>query len=861
MRGQSAPSYTGRSRRGRSSINSVTILFTAMVIFAIYVCFFYAPAVEVGAEVGAEVSAEFMAKTSYVYNRLSSGPSLKEKIYGMIPKHPVELDASVWNNSKSMGNSGRESDRDLPDWSEEHLSPTSISISSDPLITLCPLNFKGYSQSPHLFPMFKDLVGSSRCSGGRTQHKRVSVIRKEIQEASGTPAGRVVYPTAFFFHESRVGSTLIANLLGSDPYNMVFSESAPPAEVLLRCEGCSHKRQLEVFRQALMVMGRSPVHERLFFKFQSITTTKIMIALEAFPDVPWAFVFRQPVQTMMSHMDPRKGGGRNAPCMRSRRRPPAKVKDALKRVGASASADKEAWCAAHLNMLCEHAVEAYEKYGVYDEASLRANSQAVQDGVIRAGRAQVEVGAQRGILIDYQSLPGIIPRVVLPLFGVEPSDQWVQNMITESQEYSKGRGKGPKSGTFKGDSADKEKHATDAIEQWAEKILAPTYNKMYATFRGVVEKELSEPIPRLENNDIDWNAVKIIPSRGSPKSVSTFGLRRETSAARLLYNPFESTYNSTPFEYTACPPTPAPSYPSSYPMKTILDHWNTDDTTIPPMHYSTLCRFDFQTEQEKALAYRNAEVPFITYNHPGVDEVRRKWADFDYLNSRVGPSTTYRSEVSKDNHFMYWRNVRGFTPKDGSIWKPPTGHESYTFENWLTQAVRDHNKTLDDRDHVYFRVSSSGRRHWLFDELPFFKPEKSLFIVEPSEQKGIHCRFGMRSVIAECHFDGSRNFVASFGGLRRWIIAHPNQCKNLALLPRKHPSGRHSEIDWSKPDYDKYPLFKDARASEIIIKPGEVLYVPTFWFHYIISLNINFQCNTRSGVSHENDKVIRKCGF
>lgn len=88
----------------------------------------------------------------------------------------------------------------------------------------------------------------------------------------------------------------------------------------------------------------------------------------------------------------------------------------------------------------------------------------------------------------------------------------------------------------------------------------------------------------------------------------------------------------------------------------------------------------------------------------------------------------------------------------------------------------------------------------------------------------------MKSVIAECHFDGSRNAIASFGGLRRWILAHPNQCQNLYLLPHGHPSGRHSEIDWSQPDYKTFPQFATAEANEVIIRPGEVN----------INININF---------------------
>ena len=119
----------------------------------------------------------------------------------------------------------------------------------------------------------------------------------------------------------------------------------------------------------------------------------------------------------------------------------------------------------------------------------------------------------------------------------------------------------------------------------------------------------------------------------------------------------------------------------------------------------------------------------------------------------------------------------------------------------------------------------------------------------------------MRGVIAEDHYDGSRNSVAMLGGLRRWVMAHPNQCDGMYLLPRGHPSGRHSDVDWSNPDLNKYPKFENVLANEVILRPGDVLYVPTAWFHFIVSLNLNYQCNTRSGRSHDFDADLVKCGF
>ena len=132
-------------------------------------------------------------------------------------------------------------------------------------------------------------------------------------------------------------------------------------------------------------------------------------------------------------------------------------------------------------------------------------------------------------------------------------------------------------------------------------------------------------------------------------------------------------------------------------------------------------------------------------------------------------------------------------------------------------------------------------------------------MVEPRAQRGVHCRFGMKGVIAEAHYDGSRNSIAMIGGLRRWIMTHPNQCENMHMFPRQHPSGRHSAVDWSNVDLERFPNFKKLVGNEVILQPGDVLYVPTDWIHYIVSLNVNVQCNTRSGITKHYKPDIKRC--
>jgi hypothetical protein len=316
-----------------------------------------------------------------------------------------------------------------------------------------------------------------------------------------------------------------------------------------------------------------------------------------------------------------------------------------------------------------------------------------------------------------------------------------------------------------------------------------------------------------------------------------------------------------------CPDVPEPGYPKEYPILDLLNNWNTDETDIPAMHYNSLCYFDYQTERYKAENYRKAEVPFVVYNVPEVDTVVQKWRDVDYLSNKL-KNIKYRSETSADNHFMYFRDTKSRRVKgiNGTLvdWTPPTKPIQISFGDWLKVAVTGQNMSLEEREHIYFRVTApsvSGPNSWLFEELSWFQPKPSFFVVKPSDQRGIHCRFGMRSIIAESHYDGSRNFVVGLGGMRRWILSHPRNCQAMYLLPKGHPSGRHSDVDWSKPNLEAYPNFKNVRANEMILRAGDVLYVPTSWFHYIVSLNVNYQCNSRSGRTLEYSSDLQKCGF
>jgi len=337
-------------------------------------------------------------------------------------------------------------------------------------------------------------------------------------------------------------------------------------------------------------------------------------------------------------------------------------------------------------------------------------------------------------------------------------------------------------------------------------------------------------------------------------------MERIRSAVETLRQASPLTQPNMTYDILNCPEQPPPGYPQAWNILDVLQNWNPDNTDIPQRIYQGLCVFDFEKDHDKALVYRQAELPFVLLNQPDILRTTERWSHAHYLPKLIGPQPQ-RNEHSRNHHFMFWRTRH--LKKIPNNWQSPTDNVDLSYTQWLkraqhVQSARDHTT----QEHWYFRLNGEweSMNHYLYDELPIFNPtQDSFYMVNHKEARGINCRFGMKGVISEAHFDPTRNFIALLGGQRRYILAHPDQCQYMELYEYDHPSGRHSKVDWSNPKTT--PPFSQTRVTEIVLQASDALYLPTSWFHYIVSLNINYQCNARSGTTDENKHFIHECGF
>jgi len=253
--------------------------------------------------------------------------------------------------------------------------------------------------------------------------------------------------------------------------------------------------------------------------------------------------------------------------------------------------------------------------------------------------------------------------------------------------------------------------------------------------------------------------------------------RRHVEEKRVDYESFGEVH---------CPPEVPKGYPQEYPVMDVINNWPPDVVMRPEKIYRGLCYFNWETDQQIAVKYQEAEVPFVVRGHPDVEATAFRWKDTNYVDQFL-QSKKYMTEYSENNHFMYWRG--GKKSKEFKGWNPPTTMKSMKFNEWMDHAKakgRPAEKIDRNEEHWYFRVSACSKKDKcpepntpeLFDEMPWFDvKERTLLMVQPDQQRGIHCRFGMAGVIAENHFDGSRNTIALMSGERRYILSSQKNCK------------------------------------------------------------------------------------
>jgi hypothetical protein len=328
----------------------------------------------------------------------------------------------------------------------------------------CPLDWFLQKKNPSLVPMFRVLVDQSKhCEANMVTLDMREITKKaRLYDDRKTNNIKVLKLGGAAFHESRCGSTLVANLLSaSNPEaHRVYSESPPPLSVLKACsEGsrqCSRQKQIRLLRDVIYIMSRSsaPAETHVFFKIQSVGVFNINVFTQAFPDASWIYVYRDSVEVLMSHLKTKGDSTKMAVCLRSRGNPRPELKQLVHQRAPGQSLSRLSnveFCAAHVATLC----------------------QAALDGYHRAAKGT-------GRFVNYANLPDVLWDTILPHhFEVPIEDEAaaVERMKALSQVYSKGF-KDRANKEWVQDSERKQEKATKAMRDAADTFIKPYFDEL-----------------------------------------------------------------------------------------------------------------------------------------------------------------------------------------------------------------------------------------------------------------------------------------------------------------------------------------------------------------------------------------------
>lgn len=108
----------------------------------------------------------------------------------------------------------------------------------------------------------------------------------------------------------------------------------------------------------------------------------------------------------------------------------------------------------------------------------------------------------------------------------------------------------------------------------------------------------------------------------------------------------------------------------------------------------------------------------------------------------------------------------------------------------------------------------------------------------------------LKHIVSWLHYDknGLHNLNAQIQGKKRVLLFPPQEIERYYLYPYPSRLDNFSQLNVSKPDYVKYPLFKKTSYYEGILDKGDLLYIPPYWLHSFehlgdVNINLNFWWN------------------
>lgn len=255
-------------------------------------------------------------------------------------------------------------------------------------------------------------------------------------------------------------------------------------------------------------------------------------------------------------------------------------------------------------------------------------------------------------------------------------------------------------------------------------------------------------------------------------------------------------------------------------------------------------RIEVSTDEEFTERVAATAAPMIISGSITKKWRAAKWSP-EYLAARVSEFSHVKTHENKTFFYFHNRAMESL-PLIRDNYKSTTAeHVNMTGAEFFRKLLRP--PPYDDFYYFNGDPDSLGDVvHDLYPVEPLMLKSADFSVDQSFKHRWTGIWIGPSGATTHLHYDIYHNFYAQLYGWKRFVLMAPEELENVYLYPFTHPGGQSSQVDMENPDYEKFPKFKNVKAYDAIIGPGDVLYVPPLWLHHVIALDVSISVSVWS---------------
>ncbi len=120
--------------------------------------------------------------------------------------------------------------------------------------------------------------------------------------------------------------------------------------------------------------------------------------------------------------------------------------------------------------------------------------------------------------------------------------------------------------------------------------------------------------------------------------------------------------------------------------------------------------------------------------------------------------------------------------------------------------------------------------------LPELLPDVPPPTLAPPEGAEAYLWIGATGCLTPLHFDMAGNLFAQIRGRKLFTLFDPQHDEEVYPFPADVRHANLSHVDPERPDLERFPAFSRARPLTCEVSPGDLLYLPPFFWHHVRTL-------------------------